>query len=80
MSRSMISRARLRDLTSLGRVALREAGGAASPEGHASPHRHLTAATSIGEAPNDATDLMSLRQPSVGRSRPARDDLMERHT
>jgi len=74
---STISRARMRDPTGLGRVILGEAGGAGSPENHASPRRHLTDATSIGEAPNDAPDLMLLGQPSVGRSRPARDDLVE---
>jgi len=66
---STISRARMRDLTGLGRVILGEAGGAGSPENHASPRRHLTDATSIGEAPP--------RRPRPLSSRLARDDLVE---
>jgi hypothetical protein len=66
---STISRARMRDLTGLGRVILGEAGGAGSPENHASPRRHLTDATSIGEAPP--------RRPRPLSSRPGRDDLVE---
>jgi hypothetical protein len=65
---STISRARMHDLTGLGRVALVEAGGAGFPESHASPRRHLTDATSIGEAPP---------RPRPLSSRPGRDDLVE---
>jgi hypothetical protein len=75
---STISRARMHDLTGLGRVALGNAGGAGSPESHASPRRHLTDAPSIDEAHRRGTPhLMLLGQPSVGRSRPGRDDLVE---
>jgi len=66
---STISRGRMHDLSGLGRVALGEAGEAGSPESHASPRRHLTDATSIGEAPP-----RHARPPS---SRPGRDDLAE---
>jgi hypothetical protein len=66
---STISRARMHDLSGLGRVALTEAGGAGSAEGHASPRRCLTDATSIGEA--------SPRRPRPFSSRPGRDDVVE---
>jgi hypothetical protein len=66
---STISRARMHDLSGLGRVALGEAGGAGSPESHASPRRHLTDASSIGEAPP--------WRPKPLSSRPARDDLVK---
>jgi hypothetical protein len=65
---STISRARMRDLTGLGRVILGEAGGAGSPENHASPRRHLTDATSIGEAAAAAPQTARLA-PRARRSR-----------
>src|SRR5579862_1566279 len=66
---STISRARMLDLSSLGRCGRAEAGGAGSRAATASPRRCLTEASSLAEA--------SARRPRPPSSRPARDDLVE---
>ncbi len=78
MSSPTISRVRMHDLDGVGRSGLLEAGEAGFREPCASPRRCLTSTSGIGEAHQRGTpDHWSDGQPSIGRSRPETDDLME---
>ena len=78
MTCSTISRVRMHDLAGLGRSALMEAGEAGFREGCASPRRcHPVRPVLERRTARHPEPLVRLPTPSVGRSRPEADDLME---